>query len=167
MISVILGFFAAVVKFISEHLKEIIIGLVMIGLFASGVYYEKTIKDKEIMQLEANFKKKEDARTDAINERVKAAELDAKAKGDALDISKADAAKAANKIIAEWNTKQKAKDEAIKRLVEQLAMLNAIGKGNTPEAIKLNEELGQLRLTYQLSPVSVDTINALVKDYAK
>src|SRR4051812_4753224 len=90
-------FLSGALKFIFANWKPILIGLVCLALFGSGVYVEKGRKDKEIAELKAQFAKMEKDRNDSIQSRIDTAVKDShdevKKLQDALALAQAAGAK--------------------------------------------------------------------------
>lgn len=137
--------------------------LIAIGVvFYGGIRYERDKKDKEIAGLIKLYEDKKKERENEIEKKIEEIEKSTKEAADKLQGEKKAAEVAVKKLQEAYVIETTRRATRIKELQEKL-------KGTLSESQKkeLEKELAQLKLTYTLSPIAIETINGFVREYAK
>ncbi len=157
-------FVEGALKFLTANFKYILLAACVLAVFHGGRLYERQIKDKEILEINEAVKKKEQLRDEGIELRVTEAEkLSDQLANKIRELEGRNAE--ASKTIAEYEERIRQRQIRILEITLELEKLRKMPGDNKQRLQELESELTGLRMTYTLSPVSVEAINKFVDTY--
>ncbi len=145
-------------KFIGDHLKEIMIAGAALGIFFAGIKYEEVKKNKEIVAMQEHWRELERMRTASIEKRIEAAEKDSKEKALHLERSLNQALAEGSRLQGEYLEAVKDRDKRVAELKIRLAELQK-NHASEKEINAIERELDSL--DFGVSPLALKTINEL------
>jgi hypothetical protein len=153
-------------NFFVANFKYLVLLLLVALVFWAGKWYQAKDTVKQLTAMKDHYEKVEKERADSIDTRIQKAEANATKKVAEAEKAKQEANDRADSTEKKY--KNQLKERATKLAVAEtkLAELKKAGKKDTDkDVIDTNTEIEQLKMTYTLSPITVDTINKFVEDF--